>query len=562
VGGISSHRVDKYAADVLSGKIIAGPYVRLACERHQKDRAREGWIYRFDAARADHIIDFFEKVLRLPDLLDESGQPKFFTLQPWQAFIVGSLFGWVDRAGYRRFREAYIEVGKGNGKTPMCAGIGLYGLCMDGERAAEIYAAAADQDQAQILFRDAVRIAQASPDLWAILTPSGGEHVWQLQHKPSLSFFKTFSRESGAKSGTRPHMGLLDELHEHPNPQISLKVRAGAKGRHQPQFIEITNSGFDRTSICWQHHEHSRKIVEGTLEDDQWFAYVCALDLEEDPLLDESCHIKANPNLGVSIPKEYLRRQVKNATNIPGETNTVLRLNFCVWTQADNRAIDMNQWRGCQAMPAESELSKALCFGCLDLGETDDFTAWGRLWVLSDGRVAVKMNYWVPQIAMERYPNRPYGEWQRAGLLEVQGEEVTDYEAVRARILEDHAKLGMKSVFYDTKTARETAQILMGAGVDMVPMTQGFALHEAIKRMLSLVASGELCHGDDPILSWMADNTVVLTGIKGEKRLAKERSQEKIDGIAALVMGIEGAIVRRERIQELPPVMFFVGGKR
>jgi phage terminase large subunit-like protein len=357
-------------------------------------------------------------------------------------------------------------------------------------------------------------------------------------------------------------MGLLDELHEHGTPQISIKVRAGAKRRKQPLFVEITNSGFDRTSICWQHHEHSRKIVEGIVDDQQWFAYVCGLDEADDPLADESCWIKANPNLGTSIGYEYLRRQVKNAINIPGETNTVLRLNFCVWTQADNRAIDMDQWRGCQAMPSEAELIKAPCFGCLDLGETDDFTAWGCLWLLDDGRVAVKMRYWVPQIAMERYPNRPYAEWQRAGLLEVKGEEVTDYASVRERISDDHAKLGMKSIFYDTKTARETAQILMAQGMDLVPMTQGFALNEAIKRLLGLVASSDLCHGDDPILSWMASNTVVLMGIKGGRRLAKERSQEKIDGIAALVMGIEGAIVRRERVIEAPPQLFFVGTKR
>lgn len=542
---------------------MAGPYVRLACERHDKDRARTDWGYRFDESRADHIIRFFEEVLRLPDVLDDSGHPKPFKLSEWQAFIVGSLFGWVDKTGYRRFREAYIETGKGSGKTPLCAGIGLYGLVMDGERSAEIYAAASDQGQAQTLFQGAVQIAQCSPDLWDIITPSGGDHVWQLKHKPSLSFFKTFSRESGAKSGTRPHMGLLDELHEHPHAQIALHIRAGAKRRTQPVFIEITNSGFDRTSICWEHHEHSRKIVEQVLDDDQWFSYVCALDEGDDPLKDESCWIKTNPNLCVPTPTfEYLRRQTQNAINLPGETNGVLRLNFCVWTQADNRAIDMNHWRGCKPMPAESDLRSAMCFGCLDLGETDDITAWGCLWVLPDGRVAVKMKYWLPQIAMDRYPNRPYDQWKRAGILEVRGEEVTDYEAVRAQIIEDHSRLGIKSVFFDTKTARETAQILMGQGVDMVPMTQGFALHEAIKRLLSLVASSDLCHGDDPILSWMADNTVVLTGIKGEKRLAKERSQEKIDGIAALVMGIEGAIVRRERLQEAVPQMFFIGGKR
>lgn len=555
------HRVDAYAEGVISGAIVAGPLVRLTCERHVRDRSGQG-LYRFDEARADHAIDFFETVLKLPDMLDDDGRPVAFVLQPWQAFIIGSLFGWVDRRGLRRFREAYIEIGKGNGKTPLCAGIGLYGLVMDGERAAEIYAAAADQDQAQILFRDAVRIVDASPDLQAIIHQSGGEHVWKLDHKPSLSFFKTFSRESGAKSGTRPHMGLLDELHEHGTPQISIKVRAGAKRREQPLFVEITNSGFDRTSICWQHHEHSRKVVEGSVVDEQWFAYVCALSEGDDPLKDESCWPKVNPNLGVSIGYEYLRRQVANAINIQAEANTVLRLNFCVWTQADFRAFDMSKWRACQPIPSEPELVGAEWFGCLDLGETDDFTAWGRLGVLTDGRVVIQCRYWIPQIALERHPNRPYAEWQRAGLVTVTEGDVTDYAVVRAQILADYRTYGMQAVYFDPKTARETAQILQGEGVTMVQMPQGFGLHEGITRTLALVTSGELCHGNEPILTWMASNTVLVTGIKGERRIAKERATEKIDGIAALVMGVQGAVVMRERAPKPTFQMLFFGGRR
>jgi phage terminase large subunit-like protein len=348
------NRVDAYATAVVAGEILAGPLVRWRVNAISATGPTKT-VYRFDAARrADHAIDFFETVLKLPDVLDDDGYAAAVSpaavagVHRWESLRLGGC-----ALGYRRFREAYIEIGKGNGKTPLCAGIGLYGLVMDGERAAEVYAAAADQDQAQILFRDATRIAQASPDLWAILKPSGGDHIWQLEHKPSLSFFKTFSRESGAKSGTRPHIALLDELHEHGTPQISIKIRAGAKRRKQPLFVEITNSGFDRASICWEHHEHSRKVVEQTVGDEQWFAYVCALDEGDDPLTDRTCWPKVNPNLGVSIFDDYLERQVANATNIQAETNTVLRLNFCVWTQANFRAIDMGLWRACQPTPAD-----------------------------------------------------------------------------------------------------------------------------------------------------------------------------------------------------------------
>jgi phage terminase large subunit-like protein len=561
------HRVDRYAEAVLDGGILAGPLVRKACERHFRDRARAaagGW-YRFDDSeegKASTILDFFERVLKIPDVTDERGELQHFRLnvgtQFW-AFILGSGFGWIDDRGLRRFREWYIEAGKGSGKTPVLAGVGLYGLTMDGEKAAEIYSGAADQDQSMIMFRYAVRMAQASSDLAAELEFDGGAHIWQIRHPESLSLFRTFSRESGRKSGLIPHMGLMDELHEHPTAESSVKIRAGAKRRRQPLFAEITNSGFDRTSICWARHEHSRRVLDQTIDDEQLLAYVCSLDEGDDPLVDETCWPKTNPYIGVSVSEEYLKRQVLNAKNIPDELNTVLRLNFCIWTQADHRAIKMDQWRACQSIPADEELLGAECFGCLDLGETDDFTAWGRLWLLDDGRVAVKMRYWLPRIALERYPNRPYTQWEREKILTVTESDVTDYAFVRAQILQDCKTDGIRSIFYDQSHARETSQILMAEGLDMVPIAQGFALNEAIKRFLELVVSGKLCHGNESILSWMADNVVLLKGTKGDRRIAKERSQDKIDGIAALIMGIDGSLVRRQRLDHKPQI-FFVGG--
>jgi phage terminase large subunit-like protein len=541
-----THRVDLYARRVLGDleagePIVAGPLVRKACERHLRDR--EQARFHFDESRADHILAFFETVLRLPDMLDGDGEPLPFLLQPWQAFILGSLFGWVAADGRRRFREAYIEVGKGNGKTPMCAGVGLYGLLMDGERAAEIYAAAADQDQATILFRDAVRMVKASPDLEDALHFSGGDHVWNIAHEPSLSFFRMFSRDSGAKSGPRPHMALLDELHEHASPQISIKIRAGAKRRRQPLFIEITNSGYDRTTICWQHHEHSRRMLEGTLEDDQWFAYVCTLDEGEDPLVDQSCWIKANPNLVVSLDPDYLPRQVALARNIPVETNTVLRLNFCVWTQAVTRFFDMAKWHACQPAITEEEwLSAEDVFAGVDLGQSDDLSAEARIAVLDDGRVGLKMRYWLPRAALEKYPNRQYAEWERSGLLTVTEGDTTDADVIEATVIEDCRASGVRELGYDKRFAHMLALHWTGAGLTCTDIPQGFALNEAIRKLADWVVEGLLCHGNDPILAWMAANAVVREGRNKELRLDKEKSSEKIDGIAALANAVLCAI--------------------
>jgi phage terminase large subunit-like protein len=179
---------------------------------------------------------------------------------------------------------------------------------------------------------------------------------------------------------------------------------------------------------------------------------------------------------------------------------------------------------------------------------SEGFSAWVRVWLLEDGRVAVKMRFWLPDVALERWPNRPYAEWKRLGLLTVTEGDVTDYSAVQATIIEDCARDGVEAVAYDTRSAMETAQVLQAAGIQVVPIQQGFSQREAIRKMLELVTDGQLCHGSNPILTWMASNLVLLTNSRNERRIAKERAPEKIDGMSAICNVIEWAIVRRELI--------------
>jgi phage terminase large subunit-like protein len=538
------HRVDAYARQVLEGAIVAGPYVRLACERHERDRAEaKRKAFRFSTNAADHAIEFIERWCRLPGTSDDTGQARAFHLEPWQTFIVGSLFGWQWTRGHRRFRNAFIEVGKGNGKTPLLAAIGLYGLMADGQKAPEIYAAAAARDQAMIMFRDAVRMVEASPELDKRIKKSGLEHVYNMAY--GLGFFRPFSREQGARSGTRPHMGLIDEVHEHPNAEACAKIRAGAKGNEDALFAEITNSGFDRTSICWQHHEHSVRVLEQVVEDDRWFAYVCALDVGEDPLTDPACHIKTNPNLGVSIQQPYLDDQVATAQHIPAETNLVLRLNFCVWTTAHTPAWDMAKWREAPPLPPASALLGRPCFGGLDLGQNDDFAAFALLWDLADGTLACRLRFWLPKVALTKYAHRPYAEWQRAGLLEVTDGDTTDVDLIEEAVIGDCRAAGVREVGYDKRFAQQLALHLQGAGLTAVDTPQGFGLNESIKSLAKVITDQQLRHGDHKILTWMMDNTVLRTGRNQELRLDKESAREKIDGVAALVMANARRIVTK-----------------
>ena len=264
--------VSRYARAVLDGKILAGRAVRLACERHLKDYARQrtrGFPYYFSPKAAKHIIDFYPAFIRLEDGVTP------LTLAPWQKFCLGSCYGWrrVSDDG-RKVQRAFISTGKGSGKTPLLAAIGLYCLAFENEQSNEVYSAAFDKGQASILVNDAIRMATDSPDLAAMLDIG----KYNIAHIESGSFFRAVSSEHRSKSGPRPGCVLIDEVHEHRDGTVINKMLAGFKSRAQPILIEITNTGSDKTSICWQHNEHSMSVLEGTIADEQWFAYVCQLD--------------------------------------------------------------------------------------------------------------------------------------------------------------------------------------------------------------------------------------------------------------------------------------------
>jgi phage terminase large subunit-like protein len=575
--------VTAYARSVIDGQVVASRLVRQACDRHVADLTRADLVWRPEKAQL--AIEFFAEVLFLPERTDAddrvqvnppSAAPEPFILSPWQAFIVGSLFGWYTPQGFRRFREAYIETAKGSGKTPLGAGIMLYLLVADGQRGAQVFLAAVTREQSGIAWRDCRAMVEASPDLIALFGEDGFR-ANELIVPGDRSYLKPISSEKRALDGKRVHGALVDELHEHATQIVVNKMRAGTKGMRNALIVKTTNSGFDRMSVCWHHHEYSRKVLDGTVPNDAWFAFVCGLDPCEDCLSDgkwfpsEDCPkcddwktegphwLKANPNLGKSLPWQYVRERVEQAKGMPTEVSDVLRFNFCVWTAGYSRSFDMGRWAACKPFPSEEELVAAPCFGGFDLGETDDFSAWAVGWCLPDGRLAVRLQYWLPQSALEKYPNRPYDHLRRSGPLTITAGDVTDYAQVRAAILSDWQRYGIRVIGFDMRAARETSQILQGFGVTLVEIPQGQLLHEALKRLLGMVKAGDLCHGNEVILSWMASNAVIDHGSGANPRmqLNKMKSADKIDGISAIANLIEVALIRR--LHQSEPTVLIVG---
>jgi len=553
--------VKQYAEDVVAGKVVANRLIRLACKRHLHDLeegAKRGLV--FDPVSANDALDFFPTCLKF---YEGEFDGKKFELLPFQKFIVGSLFGWKSEDGSRRFRTAYIELGKGNGKTPVAAGVGLYGLVADNESGCEIYSAATTREQAGILFRDARAFVDGSPALMRRLTVDKGNIAYQAKN----SFFRPVSSEHRGLDGKRPHIALVDELHEHPNAMVVDKMRAGTKGRKQALIFEITNSGFDRHTVCYQHHEYSEKILDGVIENDAWFAFIAGLDVCEkcgaegrtipvdgcpdcDDWQDEKTWIKANPGLGVIIPAKYLREQVAEATEMPSKENIVKRLNFCIWTESVTKWLSMEKWKAC-AMPVNEEVLKGhTCYGGLDLSTVSDVTAWVKVFPprVTGERYEILCRFFLPEGNMRervRKDKVPYDVWARQGFITLTPGNIIDYAFILDAIRKDAEEYDIVELAFDRWGSQKITTDLQDIGFELegkkslVQFGQGFASMAApTKELEKMVGAGEIAHGGNPVLTWMVSNTVVRTDPAGNQKPDKEKSTERIDGVVALIMAI------------------------
>lgn len=553
-----------YARAVTEGRIVAGPHVRASCARHLRD-LKEGPArgLTWDAGAAKRALGFFPDVLRLSEGQFE-GEP--FNLHPAQAFIVGSLFGWKRSDGTRRFRRAYIEQGKGNGKSPLAGGIGLYGLVADGEAGAQVFAAAAKMDQARILFNDAVAMVRQSPQLEKRLTPTGINPVNNLAWMEKGSFFRPVGRDTGKTgSGMRPHFVLVDELHEHPNRDTLEMLERGFKFRRQPLLFMITNSGSDRNSVCWEEHEHAVKVAHGEVEDDTTFSYVCALDEGDDPLEDPSCWIKANPLLGVTITEGYLADVAAQARAIPGKANGIRRLHFCQWTDAESAWIARETWEACEdpAMTLD-EFDGQECWIGLDLGATKDMTA--RAMVFRDGqdddgrpKFALFAHGYTPQdtlLAREKDDRAPYSVWVEQGHLTATPGKVVRFDHVAADIVNDAGRFEVAAVAYDRWLIRNFEQTLdeMGVTLPLMEHPQGTNRRKdsplwmpgSIDDLETLLLEGRLRIAVNPALRSAVMSATFWESPAGLKRFEKQRATARIDMAVAAAMAVGAAMMGEE----------------
>lgn len=567
------HAVEVYARAVVDKKIAAGRMVRLACQRHLDDLkhgAKRG-LY-FNPGTADHAIEFFS-FLRL-----DGNENKVFVLLDWQVFIVGSIFGWLRIADdYRRFRTSYTETGKGSGKSPLAAGIGNYGLMSDNEWAAEIYCSAVTRDQAGIMFRDAKQHVENGPDLAPKLTIGQDNIAYEITN----SFLRPVSSEARSLDGHRVHMALIDEIHEHRTPLVVEKMDEGKKARLQPLTFEITNAGYDRRSVCFDHHVYSLAVLENRIRDDTWFAYVCQLDpcaacrregrIQPkdgckgcDDWRNEKVWMKTNPSLPHGLPsKEYLREQVNGAVNRPAKQNIVKRLNFCIWTEQETRWLDLDLWdAGNQPIDVESLVHRP-CFGGLDLSSNHDLTAFAKLFppLAGESLWMLLLRFWIPEENVQERVQKdgiPYDQWIREGYMETTPGSTVDKDHIEEAIKEDAAVYKILQLGYDRFFADQMIQHLESQKPPYVPeaMVENpktrqierlkqwcipvgmghYSMAAPCKELELKIAAKTVRHGGNPVLRWNVGNAAVKLDPAGNMKPDKEKSTERIDGLVATLI--------------------------
>jgi len=539
---------EKYIDAVLAGKIVASKFVHLQCERHHRDLvegAARGLV--FDRKAAQDVIDFFPLFLtHFEGAWD--GVP--FDLRPDQQAELWILYGWRwKETGFRRFKYAYVEQARGTGKSPKAAALGVYEFFAKGHAGAQVYAAATDKDTARVVFNHAKKMIEKSSYLRDRIQCG----VNNMCVKETDSIFEPVCSEDKNLLGRRPSFVILDELHAHQNDGI-WNVFDSASGKVPDSMMyAITNSGFDRHSVCWKKREYVIKVLQGVIPDDTWFGWICGLDDEDikDPSgwKNEANWLKAAPALGTLIRIEEMRRQAAQAANDPSALNTFLRFQLSVWTSGNAAWMPMDKWDLCGEPFDPAILRGRACFGGLDLSTTTDLSAFVLLFPPANGdpKWYLLPFFFLPKEAIEKRAKKdrvPYDVWARQGLLILTAGDVIDYDFIRSKVNEAAGNYQIKEIAYDPYNAQQLVTQLTGDGFTMVALRQGFlSLNAPTKRLLELVLTGLLAHGGHPVLTWNASNVVVAIDAAGCIKPDKSCSKEKIDGIAAAVDALARAIV-------------------
>jgi phage terminase large subunit-like protein len=548
----------RYAEQVVAGEILACRWVQLACQRQLNDLARfkgKSSLYRFNPKLvdrdgrsfhpADNLCAFIERLPHVKGPL--AGEP--ISLEPWQVFILSTVFGWVKDDGKRRFRRSYIEVPRGNAKSTLSSAVALYMLAADREGGAEVYSLATTRDQARIVFGDAQTMARRSPGFRSRFNVNVGAH--NMHVLASGSKFEALSAEGSTLDGLNIHFGCVDELHAHKTRTVYDVVETGTGKRDNSLLWVITTAGSNRAGICYEVRTFVTKLLDGVFEDDSQFGIIYGLDDGDDWTNEESL-IKANPNWGISVRQEILGPLQAKAMQLPSAVNNFKTKHLNEWVNADTAWMDMRAWDACGDSSLNLDaFTGQPCWIGLDLASKTDIAALVLVFPhpeVADAYVAFG-KYYLPEDTVSAAGNSQYQGWMRTGRLTVTTGNVIDFGWIEADLLEMASRFEVQAVAFDPFQATQLSTRMLSEGLPMIevrPTVLNFS--EPMKTLEALVLQKKLTHDGDPVMAWMASNVVAHLDVKDNIYPRKERAENKIDGIVALIMALSRAIKPGENV--------------
>lgn len=473
-----------------------------------------------------------------------------FDLLPWQREIIRPLFGALRPDGTRQHRTAYIEIPRKAGKSELAAAVALRMLFADHEAGGQIYGAAADRDQASLVFDVAAQMVRNSPALSQrarIIDYS--KRIIVTRGVSAGSYYRAIPADAAGSHGFDASAVVFDELHTQPNRDLWDALVTSTGARLQPLVFGITTPGYDRLSLCWELHEYARQVLEGIVDDPTWLAAIYGAPEGAD-WTDPAVWRAANPSFGVTVSEDYYAQQAQQAKQTPTFENTFRRLLLGQWTSNETRWMPMHEWDACATPIDLASLEGRHCYAGLDLSSTTDMTALSLVFPPEDpssGQYRVLMRYWVPAdniVERGRRDRAPYETWARQGLIDATEGNVVDYASVEREIRKLALRYQLLRVAVDRGfNAEYLSQRLRDQGIEVVNFGASF-LHMSYptKELLRLTLQRRIAHGGNPVLRWNVDGTLAEHDAAGNIRPSKAKSTQRIDGTVALIQGLDLAL--------------------
>lgn len=496
----------------------------------------------YDKKKADRAVTFIENLCHTKGKW--AGTP--FWLLPWQEQLIRDIFGIVKADGNRQFRTAFVEICKKVGKSELAAAVALYLLYADNEPSAEVYGAAADRQQASIVFDVAKQMVEMSPALMKRSKLMGATK--RIVNYSNAGYYQVLSAEVGGKHGFSVSGLVFDEIHTQPNRQLyDVLTKGSSDARQNPLHFIITTAGNDRHSIAYELHTKAVDILEGRRVDPTFYPVVYGLKDDED-WEDEANWYKVNPSLGYTVDIERLRDAYGEAKQNPADEVTFKWLRCNMWVSSTVAWIpDAIYMRGNEPIDVDA-LAGRDCYAGLDLSSTGDITALVLIFPPrnEDEKYVLLPYFWIPE---ETIPRRvkansvPYDIWEKQGYIMSTEGNVIHYDFIEKFIMDLSEKYHILEIAVNRWNATQMIQNLEGEGFTIVPFGQGFSSMSApTKEFYRLLMEGRIIHGGNPVLRWMAGNVVIDTDPAGNIKVTKAKSKEKIDGIVAAIMALDRCI--------------------